>query len=90
MQRMAMVIGVAADKISDYKILHAQCWPEILQGLREAHIRNYSIYLRGARKIFCLAIGNITGMLSLTICKRLQIKKLPAVGGHSARPVNSP
>lgn len=53
MQRMGMVIGIHADKIAEYRQLHADCWPEILDGLREAKIRNYSIWLHeGERLLF--------------------------------------
>jgi L-rhamnose mutarotase len=45
-QRMGMVIGVKPDKIAEYKMLHASPWPEMDKALSEAHIRNYSIYLR--------------------------------------------
>lgn len=45
MQRMGMVIGIEADKIDEYKELHANCWPEIRAGLHDANIRNYSIWL---------------------------------------------
>ena len=46
MQRMGMVLGIEPDKIAEYKRLHADVWPEILQSLTDAHIRNYSIFLR--------------------------------------------
>ncbi len=46
MQRMGMMIGINPDKIDEYKRLHASCWPEILQGLTDANVRNYSIFLR--------------------------------------------
>ena len=46
MQRMGMMIGINPDKIDEYKRLHANCWPEILQGLTDANVRNYSIFLR--------------------------------------------
>lgn len=43
---MAMVIGVKAEKIAEYKRLHAEPWPEMNAELSAANIRNYSIYLR--------------------------------------------
>jgi L-rhamnose mutarotase len=46
MQRMGMVIGIKPEDIPDYKRLHANTWPEILQGITDCNIRNYSIYLR--------------------------------------------
>lgn len=46
MQRMGMVIGLRADKVAEYKTLHAAPWPEMNAALKAAHISNYSIYLR--------------------------------------------
>lgn len=45
-QRMGMVISVRPEKLAEYKALHAQPWPEMDQALRDAHIANYSTYLR--------------------------------------------
>ena len=46
MQRMGMVIGIAPEHIADYKRLHADVWPAVLQRLQRSNIRNYTIYLR--------------------------------------------
>jgi L-rhamnose mutarotase len=46
MQRMGMVIGLAPDKVAEYKELHANVWPEVLEQIRESNIRNYTIFLR--------------------------------------------
>ena len=46
MQKMGMMIGIAPEKIPEYKQLHGAVWPEILQSLTDANIRNYSIFLR--------------------------------------------
>ena len=46
MQRMGMVIGLNADKVAEYKRLHAAVWPEILALISECNITNYSIYLK--------------------------------------------
>ncbi len=46
MQRMAMVIGIKPEHIPEYKRLHADTWPEILQRISDCNIRNYSIYLK--------------------------------------------
>lgn len=46
MKRMAMVIGIKPEHIPEYKRLHANTWPEILEGITACNIRNYSIYLR--------------------------------------------
>jgi L-rhamnose mutarotase len=46
MQRMGMVIGLQADRIDEYKRLHAAVWPGVLAKILECNIRNYSIFLR--------------------------------------------
>ena len=46
MQRMGMVIGLNADKVAEYKRLHAAVWPEILTLISECNITNFSIYLK--------------------------------------------
>jgi L-rhamnose mutarotase len=46
MKRYGMVIGLRADKIDEYKRLHADVWPGVLRMIGHCHIRNYSIYLR--------------------------------------------
>ena len=46
MQRMGMLIGVHADKIAEYRSLHAAVWPEVLARLAKSNIANYSIFLR--------------------------------------------
>lgn len=45
-QRMGMVIAVKPEKIADYKRLHADVWPEVLEMIRACNIRNYTIFLR--------------------------------------------
>ena len=45
MQRMGMVIGIRPEKVAEYKELHANTWPEILKGIEDCNIRNYSIWL---------------------------------------------
>ena len=46
MQRMGMVIGLKAEKVAEYKRLHAAAWPEILDMISKCNIRNYSIFLK--------------------------------------------
>jgi len=46
MKRYGMVIGLNADKVEEYKRLHAAAWPDVLRMIKQCHIRNYSIYLR--------------------------------------------
>lgn len=46
-QRSAFVLQVRPDKIDQYVEAHANVWPEMLQALRDAGIRNYSIFRNG-------------------------------------------
>ncbi len=46
-QRSAFVLHVKPDKIDEYVAEHAKVWPEMLQALRDAGIRNYSIFRAG-------------------------------------------
>jgi len=45
MQRYGMAIEVKAEKLEEYKRLHAACWPDVLKMIAKCNIRNYSIYL---------------------------------------------
>ncbi len=45
-RRFGSVIGVRAERLDEYKRLHADVWPGVLARIRESNIRNYSIYLR--------------------------------------------
>ncbi|MEM9230651.1 MAG: L-rhamnose mutarotase [Pseudomonadota bacterium] len=46
MQRMGMVITLHDDQVGEYRRLHANVWPEILDGISRSNIRNYSIFLK--------------------------------------------
>lgn len=46
MQRMGMVLGLKAEKVADYKKLHADVWPGILDMISACNITNYSIFLK--------------------------------------------
>jgi L-rhamnose mutarotase len=43
--RYGSVIGLRAEKLEEYKELHAAVWPGVLKQIKECNIRNYSIYL---------------------------------------------
>ncbi len=46
-QRSAFVLRVRPDKIDEYVEAHRKVWPEMLAALREAGVRNYTIFRRG-------------------------------------------
>ena len=60
MRRFGQVLGLRPEKVDEYKRHHAGIWPEISAAIREAGIRNYSI--------FCLR----TGAATACICVRLR------------------
>jgi len=44
-QRMGMVLRIRPEFVEEYKRLHADAWPEVLEALSGANLTNYSIYL---------------------------------------------
>ena len=52
MQRFGQVIGIKAEHLEEYKHLHANVWPEVLQTISACNIRNYSIYLLNDHTLF--------------------------------------
>ena len=46
-QRSAFVLRVRPDKVDAYLEAHRNVWPEMLQALRGAGIRNYTIFRAG-------------------------------------------
>ena len=46
MQRYGSVIKLKPEKLAEYKTLHANVWPEVLNMIRACSIRNYSIYYK--------------------------------------------
>ena len=46
-QRQGFVLRVRLDRVDEYVEAHRNVWPEMLQALREAGIRNYTIFRAG-------------------------------------------
>lgn len=46
MLRRGQVIGLGPDAIEEYKRLHADVWPQVLEMITACNIRNYSIFLK--------------------------------------------
>ena len=44
MERHGSVIGIKPEKLEEYKVYHANVWPEVLDMIKKCNIRNYSIY----------------------------------------------
>jgi L-rhamnose mutarotase len=47
MERIGFVMQLRPGREAEYRERHAAVWPELLQELRDAGARNYSIFLRG-------------------------------------------
>jgi hypothetical protein len=45
-ERMGQVISLKPGAVTEYNRLHAAVWPEVLQVIHDANIRNYSIFLK--------------------------------------------
>lgn len=46
MKRIGQVIGLKPAALEEYKRVHEDVWPRVLEMIRECNIRNYSIFLR--------------------------------------------
>ncbi len=44
MKRLGAVIGLKKECLEEYKRIHIKLWPEIEKAIKDAGIRNYSIY----------------------------------------------
>jgi L-rhamnose mutarotase len=49
MQRVATFMVVKEGKEEEYRQAHRNVWPEILEGIKRAGIRNYSIFMMGCQ-----------------------------------------
>jgi L-rhamnose mutarotase len=45
-ERVCFLLRVRPDRLDEYKARHRDVWPEMLDALREAGWRNYSLFLR--------------------------------------------
>ncbi len=45
-KRYGWVIKIKAEKLDEYKDLHAKPWPGVMEQITRSNIRNYSIYLK--------------------------------------------
>ena len=46
MERVCFLLRVRADRLDEYRARHREVWPEMLDALRAAGWRNYSLFLR--------------------------------------------
>ena len=46
MERACFLLRIKKDRITEYRKTHEPVWPELLLAIRDAGIRNYSMFLR--------------------------------------------
>lgn len=46
MEQMGRIIRIKPEAIAEYKRLHADVWPQVLERITACNIRNYTIFLR--------------------------------------------
>jgi L-rhamnose mutarotase len=52
MERVAFLLQVRPDRMDEYRARHREVWPEMLDALREAGWRNYSLFAREDGTLF--------------------------------------
>ena len=52
MKRIAFLLKVNSEKITEYKERHRRVWPEMLEALRRAGWHNYSLFMRADGALF--------------------------------------
>jgi L-rhamnose mutarotase len=62
MQRIAFLMNLEAGKEEEYKLRHAQIWPEMLNSLRQAGVKNYSIFRHGLQLFAYLEVEDFQFM----------------------------
>ena len=52
MERIGFLLKVREEKIAEYKKIHAQVWPEMLEALKRTGWHNYSLFMRDDGMLF--------------------------------------
>jgi L-rhamnose mutarotase len=47
MRRFGQRASLKPECVAEYRRLHAETWPKVLETISACHIRNYSIYIQG-------------------------------------------
>ena len=59
MQRRAWLLTVKEGREEEYRYVHANVWPELIQAAREAGLRNHSTFISGRNVIAYLEAEDI-------------------------------
>jgi L-rhamnose mutarotase len=60
-ERTGFVLRVEADRVDEYVEAHRNVWPELLEALRGAGIRNYTIFRDGNRMFGYFEADDLAG-----------------------------
>jgi L-rhamnose mutarotase len=75
-QRSAFVLHVRPDRIDEYVEAHRSVWPDMLEALRDAGIRNYSIFRDGDQVFGYFEADDLEGtaahLAAQEVCTRWQ------------------
>jgi L-rhamnose mutarotase len=52
MKRIGFLLKVKADKIEEYKKIHQNVWPDLLEALRQCGWHNYSLFMHDDGTLF--------------------------------------
>ncbi len=47
MQRQAWILTIREGKEEEYRVWHANVWPELIEASRDAGFRNHSVFVTG-------------------------------------------
>jgi L-rhamnose mutarotase len=97
-QRSAFVLHVKPERIDDYVEAHRNVWPEMLEALRGAGIRNYSIFRDGNRVFGYFEADDLDAaarfLTEQPVCTRWQdtmaellVERVPDAGPPSLREI---
>lgn len=62
MQRIAFLMRLEEGNEEEYKSRHEQIWPEMINSLRQAGVKNYSIFRNGLQLIAYLEVEDFKAM----------------------------
>lgn len=94
MNRIGFLLKVRADRLEEYRRVHEDVWPEMLDALRRHGWHNYSLFLREDGTLFGYfeTPGSfqdaLDGMASEAVNARWQTEMAPffeGTGGHADR-----
>ena len=64
MERVCFQLQVRPDRLEEYRARHREVWPEMLDALRAAGARDYSIFIRGADLFAYLEVDDFAAFRS--------------------------